>query len=119
MERLLESTPFGDPNAQGLNFAVAASELRYFLQNQPDGLEALNTTCNEPKLVFEGRNQDNNAFIRVISLRCDDTADIIFVVPDDKREPIFALVDLKRRGKPDGIIFDRRRSGKWDVSILG
>jgi hypothetical protein len=52
----------------------------------------------------------------MISLQCDDTADVIFVWPDDKRQPIYAQIYSKRRGKPDGIVFDSRRSGKWDVS---
>jgi hypothetical protein len=53
----------------------------------------------------------------MISFQCDDTADIIIIVPDDKRAPIFALADTKRLGKPDGIIFDSKRSGKWDISF--
>jgi hypothetical protein len=52
----------------------------------------------------------------MVSLRCDDTADVTFVVPDDKRQPIYAQFDSKRRGKPNGIVLDLRRSGKWDVS---
>ena len=102
--------------AEGLNFAVAANEIRYLLKNPANGMEALNT-CNQPKTIFEGRNQKNTASIRQISLQCDETADITVVSPDDKQQPVFALVDLKRRGKPEGIVFDLRRSGKWDTSI--
>ena len=60
--------------AESLNFAVAAEEIRFFLRNRDDGMAALQT-CNQPKIVFEGRNRDNNAVIRMVSLRCDDTAD--------------------------------------------
>ena len=102
-------------SAQGLNFAVAAKEIRYFLQNPADGMEAFKV-CTQPKIIFEGRNREDTAFIRLISLRCDDTADISFVVPDDKGQPIYAQFDSKRRGKPNGIVFDLRRSGRWDVS---
>ena len=38
-------------------------------------------------------------------------------MPDNKREPIYALVDLKRRGKADGIIIYSRQSGKWTTSV--
>jgi trypsin-like peptidase len=38
------------------------------------------------KPIFEGRNLKNTAFLRVISLRCDDKADITIVVPDDKAQ---------------------------------
>jgi S1-C subfamily serine protease len=115
--KIIGVNSFGDKSAQGLNFAVAAKELIYFLKNQDDGLAALNS-CNQSKTIFEGRNQQNTAFIRQISLQCDDTPDIILVAPDNKREPFFALVDLKRRGKAEGIVFDLRRTGsKWDTSI--
>ena len=101
--------------AESLNFAVAAEEIRFFLRNPDDGIAALQT-CNQPKIIFEGRNRDNNAVIRMVSLRCDDTADVTFVWPDDAREPIYALFDSHRRGKPNGIILDLRRSGRWEVS---
>jgi hypothetical protein len=48
-------------------------------------LEALDT-CDQAKPIFEGRNLKNTAFLRVISLRCDDKADITIVVPDDKAQ---------------------------------
>ena len=37
-------------------------------------------------------------------------------MPDDKARAYLCLVDLKRRGKPDGIVFDLGRSGKWNNS---
>ena len=107
---------FVTKGAEGLNFAVGAKEIRYFLQNPADGMEAFNA-CTQSKVVFQGRNQLNNAFLLMISLHCDNTADITIVTPDDKTQPIYALVDLKRRGKPEGIIYDLRRSGKWDLSF--
>jgi hypothetical protein len=73
--------------------------------------------CSQAKIIFEGRNQKNDAVIRQISLKCDDMADITVVAPDDKKEPVFALVDLKRRGKREGIVFDQGRTGKWNTSI--
>ena len=106
---------FIEKDAQGLNFAVAAKEISYFLRNKANGLEALNT-CDQAKPIFEGRNLKNTAFLHVISLRCDDKADITIVVPDDKGDAIYALVDLKRRGKPEGIVFDMGRTGKWNKS---
>ncbi len=73
--------------------------------------------CTQSKVVYEGRDQLNKAFLLKISLHCDNIADIMIVSPDDKSQPIYALVDLKRRGKPEGIIYDLRRSGKWDLSF--
>jgi hypothetical protein len=106
---------FTTKDSEGLNFAVSAKDISYFLKNQANGLEAL--TCNEERVIFEGRNQKNTAFIRQISLQCDDTPDIILVAPDDKREPFVGLVDTKRRGRADGIVFDSKRSGKWNTSV--
>jgi hypothetical protein len=63
-------------DAEGLNFAVAAKEISYFLGNKANGLEALNT-CDQTKPIFEGRNLKNTAFLRVISLRCDDGTRLI------------------------------------------
>ena len=49
---------FSKNDAEGLNFAVAAKELSYFLRNKANGLEALNT-CDQAKPIFEGRNPDS------------------------------------------------------------
>jgi S1-C subfamily serine protease len=107
---------FRATDSEGLNFAVAAKDIDYFLMNQANGLEAL--TCNEAKVLFEGRNKDETASIRKVSLQCDSTADIIFVAPDNKQQPYYALVDVKRRGKTEGVVFDLKRNGsKWDTSV--
>ncbi len=107
---------FGTPGAENLNFAIAAKEIRAFLANPKSDMQAQNK-CTQAKIIFEGRNKDNTAFIRTISLRCDDIADIMIVVPDNKREPIFALVYSKRQDKPDGLVLDPKRSGKWTTSF--
>ena len=52
----------------------------------------------------------------MISLQCDDKADVTIVALDDKTQPIYALVDLKHRGKPEGIVFAKGRTGKWNNS---
>ena len=106
---------FRTSGAEGLNFAVAAKEIIAFLANPKNGMQAQNT-CAQAKIIFEGRNSENTAFIRTISLRCDDRADIMIVVPDNKREQILALVYSKRQDKPDGLVLDPKRSGKWTTS---
>jgi hypothetical protein len=54
----------------------------------------------------------------LISLQCDDKADITIFAADDQRKPIVAYLDLERRGKIEGIVFDLKRNGKWDFSYL-
>jgi hypothetical protein len=107
---------FKATEAEGLNFALAADDIAFFLRNLADGMEALKP-CNQPKVIFEGRNDKNSAFLRLISLKCDDKADITIVIPDGRHDGVFALVDLMRRGKPEGVVFDFRRSGKWNTSF--
>ena len=105
---------FGTPGAENLNFAIAAKEIRVFLANPNNGMQAV---CAKARIIFEGRNDENTAFIRTISLRCDDKTDILIVMPDNKGEPIFALVYSKRQDKPDGLVVTQKRSGKWTTSF--
>jgi L-asparaginase/Glu-tRNA(Gln) amidotransferase subunit D len=75
------------------------------------------SACTQAKIIFEGRNDKNTAFIRTISLRCDDKVDVVVVFPDNKQQSIYALVDSKRRGKADGIVLASAQSGKWTTSL--
>jgi S1-C subfamily serine protease len=101
--------------AEGLNFAVAAKEVRFFLAN-PKSDSLAEETCNEPKTIFEGRNSKNTGFLRSISVHCDDKVDLIIFAADNKSEPIVAYLDLKRLGKTEGIVFDQGRTGRWNLS---
>jgi len=38
------------------------------------------------------------------------------VLPDNEKEPMMALMDTKRRGKPDVYICDSTRTANWQVS---
>jgi hypothetical protein len=51
-----------------------------------------------------------------VSLKCDDFTDIVFVLPDNKTKPMYALFDSKRIKKTDAIIFDPSRTGSWKFS---
>jgi hypothetical protein len=109
---------------EALNFAVAITDVRRFLaattsvissnEAAPNRSEA--KRCADPKVVYEGRNKVDDAFIKSISLKCDDFADLIFVLPDNEEEPMYALFDSKRSKKTDAIIFDPSRTGNWKFS---
>ena len=108
---------------EGLNYAVAAKDVREFLASggqataeapQPSRAEE---TCEKPKLLFQGNSQDGKSIIRQFSLRCDDTVDLAIVEPFDKGKPFYALVDTKRRDKPDVIVFDPKRKYYWEKSF--
>jgi hypothetical protein len=113
--KLVGVNSFIAKEAQGLNFAVAAKEVRFFLTN-PKSDVLVQQTCSEPKIIFEGRNSKNTGLLRSISIHCDDKADLIIFAADNKREPIVAYLDLKRRGKTEGIVFDQGRTGRWSLS---
>jgi S1-C subfamily serine protease len=113
--KLVGVNSFIAKEAQGLNFAVAAKEVRFFLTN-PKSDVLVQQTCSEPKIIFEGRNSKNTGLLRSISIHCDDKADLIIFAADNKREPIVAYLDLKRRSKTEGIVFDQGRTGRWSLS---
>jgi S1-C subfamily serine protease len=112
---------------EGLSFAVAAPDLRKFLAAKssvvakqlspaPKISDSSEKSKCEPKLIFEGRDKNNDADIRQISLKCDGYADITFVYPDDVKDPFLALFDTYRRKIPDAIVYDFDRNGKWKIS---
>jgi Trypsin-like peptidase domain len=113
--QLVGVNTFGSTGRQGLNFAISARDVRAFLAAPANQIVRKNE-C-EPRLLFEGRAKDNTAYIKNFSLKCDNRADITIVVPDDKRRPVMALVDISRRNKVEGTVLDERRAGKWNTSF--
>jgi S1-C subfamily serine protease len=124
--KLIGVNSFLQPEGQGLNFAVSIIDVRNFLtapsskavpapKAEGNSIAEQDQRC-APKLLFEGRNKDGNAYIRRISLRCDGFADLIILLPDDTSKPMMALLDSKHRNKPDGYVLDATRAGKWQVS---
>jgi S1-C subfamily serine protease len=109
---------------EALNFAVAVTDVRRFLaatsnvvsSNRALASQSETKECTGPKVVYEGRDKADEAFIRSVSLRCDDFADLIFVLPDNDTKAMYALFDSKRRKKADAIIFDPSREGNWKLS---
>lgn len=99
---------------EALNFAISVVDVRNFLK-APKSVMASSEQCKS-QILFEGRNKADDAFIRRVSTHCDDFADLIFVLPDNKKEPMVALVDTKHRNKADGIVFDPSRKADWKTS---
>ena len=113
--QLVGVNAFGAKETQGLNFAISAKEVRAFMSKPAEQLVSENE-CKS-RVIFEGRDKQNTAFLRRISLKCDDRADITIVVPDDKKKAVMALIDISRRDKVEGIVLDERRTGKWNTSF--
>ena len=107
---------------EGLNFAVAINEVEKFLAAaqggayDPNVAAAAATSCEQPKVVFEGRSKDNTAFVRTLDMDCSGKVDAALIVPDDESKPIEFRLDTNKDGKTDAWIVDDDRDGKWDIS---
>ena len=85
---------------------------------EPDNPAALiQAECKEPRIIFDGRNDKNDAYLRTISTDCDDRANIAIILPDKPKGPLFTLVYLNRTGYNEGIVIDPSRTGKWTISF--
>lgn len=118
--KLIGVNSFGTNNSENLNFAVSVTDVRSFLQAKDSvlapRLKPNVSTEKCEKVLFMGRNEDNNASIKVTSERCDDFADFTVFVPDDKTQPMWATWDRKRRKKADVYYFDPSRTVNWQYS---
>jgi hypothetical protein len=90
-------------DVQGLNFAISAKDVRAFLASPAK--QIVESDC-KPRAFFEGRNKDNTAFIRNISLKCDDRADI---AADPKPVVLNLMQPLAASGQLIGFGWEARR----------
>jgi len=69
---------------EGLNYAVSVTDVRFFLTTPNSALAPSRATdkkekeCNG-KVLFEGRNKDDDAYIRQLSSKCDNIADVVYI----------------------------------------
>jgi S1-C subfamily serine protease len=105
-----------------LNFAVSVREVEKFLTAAQGGafepkLAAATSRPCAVKVMYEGRTQKDDAFIRNVDLDCSGRANATLFVPDDKAKPIVFRIDTNHDGKVDAEIYDEDRDGKWDYSL--
>lgn len=112
------------PSAQGLNFAVAVSEVESFLNEQgnrnaqratPEKAPAENCKSGEPKILKKYRNSTNDHTFFDLDLDCDGAIDMTVRVPDRKEEAIRYTVD--RGGRTVIVLVDLKRADKIDYSV--
>jgi hypothetical protein len=114
---LIGVNSFKDLKAEAINFAVSVVDVRSFLGASNNVVTSGSPTSEcRGKVLFDGRNEKNTGAMRSVSTKCNQTADLVFFLPDDKTKPMVAYYDTKGRNKPDAIIFDDSRTAKWQYS---
>jgi S1-C subfamily serine protease len=109
--------------AQGLNFAVSASDIRSFLNDVQNGKIA-NLPLKMPtiagcswQLMFNGRAKANDAGLKTFSSRCDGIVDAWEIFPDDKSKATQLHYDVERSGKSTIVVLSNAATGKWETSL--
>ena len=116
---LIGVNSFKNGTAEGLNFAVSIEEVKAFLNRKGDRLisnSAASTSKCEPKVIYKGRTEKNNATLESYELNCSGRKNIDFVYPDDVKAPHLARAYRKSDERYDGIIYSYQRNGKWNFS---
>jgi len=111
------------PSAQGLNFAVAVSEVEHFLGEQGNRSaqratpEKASENCQrgEPKVIKKYRNSTDDHTFLDLDLDCDGAVDITVRVPDNKQLAVRYTVD--RDGRTVTVLVDLKRADKIDYSL--
>ncbi len=116
--QLVGINSFGIPDAQGLNYAVSVEEIKKFLKQKKSVRfkQEQKRKC-EPKTLFEGRNEANDADILELDTTCDKKRDVSFVKSDDKNKALLMYVFEKTDQRPNGVVLSYKRSFDfWDLS---
>jgi hypothetical protein len=71
----------------------------------------------KPRILFEGRNSNNDASIRQVDVECHGKVDGALVIPDDTSKPYYFLFYDDKNGKLFGVVESRTRDFKWDISF--
>jgi Trypsin-like peptidase domain len=107
---------------EGLNFAVSVDEVRRFIARSGNRIEQAPKTSKshagcKAKELSKFRNEKNDATVVSFDMFCTgkDTGEL--VTPDDQSQAIFLRLDRNGDGRVDVIIFDFKRSGRWDLSF--
>lgn len=105
---------------EGMNYAVAAEDVKSFLARTEDRVatpsRASAETC-EPVVVSERPTTDPKGVQKLVDTDCDGEGDSILGIPDSKRHPMTVWVDDDGDGKLDTMFFDDRHDGVFDSAL--
>jgi hypothetical protein len=103
--------------------AEGSDKIRAFLARGDDRAEVsapqvagANGAACVPRQVVQGRNDANTGLVASYDMRCTGRVDLEIFVPDDEARPILMRGDRNLDGKPDMIIIDESRQGRWSLS---
>jgi S1-C subfamily serine protease len=116
---LIGVNSFKNSNAEGLNFAVSVEEVKNFIARKGDRVikkQVANKPKCEPKVLYDGRTDKNNARLVEYDSTCSGKKNIDFVYPDNVKEPFLARVFRRDASKVDAIIYSYKRDEKWNLS---
>jgi S1-C subfamily serine protease len=111
-------------SAQGLNFAVAVSEVERFLLARgeaaapaavPAPAQAENCKDGEARIIRRYRNSTNDHDFADVDFDCDGGADLTLRVPDNPRLAIRYTVE--RQGRTVTVFVDLKRADRIDYSL--
>ena len=113
---------FKSQGTEGQNFAVSVEEIKVFLTRSGNRLAEANppnstTSKCKVKELFRGENTQKTGTVIGFDLDCDGIVDSELRTPYDQRQPIQYVVDRNDDGRPDVIVFDMERKGKWKFSF--
>lgn len=127
---------FGDDRAQGINFAVASTEIRRFAALRKDRRATEVSTASETmpaaplpaaqrstpdcevKKLETRRAERQDAIGHMLDTDCDSVVDAILIVPDNAREPIMLLIDANQNLAVDAVYVDEDRDLKFDFVLF-
>jgi len=116
--KLIGINSFKTAGADGLNYAIAVQEIEKLIKLKKDVVvrDISKKKCTAKKL-FEGRNKANDADISQFDTDCNGKLDTVYVMPDNKEEPLKMYLLNKSDKAPNAIIYSFKRDPKfWDLS---
>jgi S1-C subfamily serine protease len=127
---------FGGDRAQGINFAVAVTEIKRFIalrknRRAPESSVADDTLpatalpaaqrstpgCDVKRLESR-RAARGGATGHMLDTNCDGTVDAILIVPDNSRDPMELLIDANQNQAVDAVYVDEDRDLKFDYVLF-
>jgi S1-C subfamily serine protease len=116
---LIGVNSFKSTDSESLNFAVSVEEVKKLLNSSKDKYIAkIDKAKCEPKTIYEGRNEKNNADIVQLDTKCTGKMNLVFAMPDDTSKPLIMFLHSKSERIPNAMVLSYKRDFKfWDLSF--